>query len=659
MDNSLEIALKQEGADGDVANIARSIYQQESGSGKNTTTSNAGARGGMQIIPATFNRMADKGWSIDNPVDNARAGVRYINALYTKANGDPALTAAGYYGGEGAIIKAKNGISVSDPRNPNAPNTLQYGKQVADRLPNATFSTDEDAKFQAMYQQEKNSFSANEDAKFQAMYDAERKPPQTSSPSAQPAQPAPLSVTRNGKTITSSNNTLQDDLKAELAANPVNAKLAAAGTALSDIYQGGKQLLGMGDKQAIDSNKTIANANPGSAVAGNVALMLGTSVAAPVMNTARGITATGAIVGGLQPTENGTVSEHAGNALLGGATAEAGTRVLNGVGTALVNSAAGKAVAKAVNATKDASLKAAQDAGFSIPRSLYNPTFLSNRLESFGGKAAVKQQAVDENQGLVNNLTRQALNLPANTPLSSEAVNAVRTKAYEPYQQVAGLSTGAANALEDLKQNRADANAWFKSYNRSANPTDLAKAKDFQQTADIADQVLNDYAKQANRPELIGQLNDARKTIAKTYTVERAMNKGSGDIDSSVLASLFNKDSPLSDGLDQVGRFASTFSQVAPKAKGNSGAGISALDAATAAVLAGVGAGSTGSPEGLAAGAIPLLLRPAARNIALSNMLKSAPDYSQNILTKLLKTATTSRYAPMALAGATVPALTK
>lgn len=133
--NPFDAALKAEGVDGKMADIARSIYQQESGSGKNTKTSNAGAVGGMQIIPATFNRMADKGWSIDDPTQNARAGIRYIKLLHDKAGGDPALTAAGYYGGEGAIPKAKAGIAVSDPRNPNAPTTLQYGQQVAARIP--------------------------------------------------------------------------------------------------------------------------------------------------------------------------------------------------------------------------------------------------------------------------------------------------------------------------------------------------------------------------------------------------------------------------------------------------------------------------------------------------------------------------------------------
>lgn len=131
----MDAALAHEGVEGRLAQVARSIYQQESGSGRNTTTSNAGARGGMQIIPSTFSSVADKGWNIDNPLDNARAGVRYIKQLAEKAGGDPALIAAGYYGGPGGMEKARRGVAVSDPRNPNAPTTLQYAQQVAARLP--------------------------------------------------------------------------------------------------------------------------------------------------------------------------------------------------------------------------------------------------------------------------------------------------------------------------------------------------------------------------------------------------------------------------------------------------------------------------------------------------------------------------------------------
>ena len=46
-------ALMAEGITGQLADLARSIYMQESGGGRNTKTSNAGAHGGMQVIPTT------------------------------------------------------------------------------------------------------------------------------------------------------------------------------------------------------------------------------------------------------------------------------------------------------------------------------------------------------------------------------------------------------------------------------------------------------------------------------------------------------------------------------------------------------------------------------------------------------------------------------
>ena len=132
--NYFDVALQAEGLTGPLADFAKSIFKQESSGGKNTQTSNAGAVGGMQIIPSTFNSVADKGWDISNPYHNARAGIRYIKNMNKLAGGDLKLTAAGYYGGPGAINKARKGIAVSDPRNPHAPNTLQYGEQVVARI---------------------------------------------------------------------------------------------------------------------------------------------------------------------------------------------------------------------------------------------------------------------------------------------------------------------------------------------------------------------------------------------------------------------------------------------------------------------------------------------------------------------------------------------
>ena len=132
--NALDQALREEGVTGPLADLARSVYSQESSSGKNTKTSNRGAVGGMQILPATFSEVADKGWNIDDPVQNARAGIRYLGKMLKDSGGDPRLAAIGYYGGPGAIKAARNGHSVIDPQNPEAPDTFSYADSVLKRL---------------------------------------------------------------------------------------------------------------------------------------------------------------------------------------------------------------------------------------------------------------------------------------------------------------------------------------------------------------------------------------------------------------------------------------------------------------------------------------------------------------------------------------------
>ena len=86
-------------------------------------------------MPETFKSVADKDMDISNPFDNMRAGIRYARKGLAAAEGNTDLAGAYYYGGPGGLAKAKKGIAVSDPKNPDAPDTLQYAKQVAARMP--------------------------------------------------------------------------------------------------------------------------------------------------------------------------------------------------------------------------------------------------------------------------------------------------------------------------------------------------------------------------------------------------------------------------------------------------------------------------------------------------------------------------------------------
>jgi hypothetical protein len=431
---------------------------------------------------------------------------------------------------------------------------------------------------------------------------------------------------------------IADELKSwqpKRAVNPTEGNnfaenaLIGVGKGMTDIYQGGKQALGYATEQDVAEKRALdaplmdtAGGNVGNIV--GQAAALAPTVLIPGANTYAGAALIGAGTGAFQPVGEG--ESRLVNAGLGAAGGVAGQKVGNVISKKIGDKVATQAMLKSQNATRDATLKASQDAGFDIPRSMYKPTFMSNRIESLGGKAAVKQQASANNQSVVNSFARKALGLPDDAPLSISAVEGVRKSAYKPYEEIADMSAGAKNALKDLKQYRAEAKGWFNAYNRSARPDDLAKAQDLQQLADVAESVIDDYAKSAGRPELLGQLADARKTIAKTYTIERAMNRATGDINPRVLGRLFEKGKPLSDGLDEIGRFASAFPQISQPTSQSAGAGISALEPVSGAIYGMAGQAISGNPAGVLAGGIPLLRGP-ARSLALSEMMKSQPQY--------------------------------
>lgn len=127
-------AVQQQGqaAADDLAAVTRAIYGQESGGGKNTTTSVTGAKGGMQIQPGTFAQYAKPGESIDNPADNLAVGQRIIADLFNRSGGDPARVAVGYFSGPGNIASADSATPWK--RNAADPTGKSVSSYVADVL---------------------------------------------------------------------------------------------------------------------------------------------------------------------------------------------------------------------------------------------------------------------------------------------------------------------------------------------------------------------------------------------------------------------------------------------------------------------------------------------------------------------------------------------
>lgn len=105
--------------------------------------------------------------------------------------------------------------------------------------------------------------------------------------------------TRPQASATPSNPYQFGDIKAALREELKNASwagrnLAGAGTAARNLWEGGKQLFGLGDPQAIEAQRVIADEAPVGAIIGNVATYAPLALV-PGANTLAG----GAIIGGL------------------------------------------------------------------------------------------------------------------------------------------------------------------------------------------------------------------------------------------------------------------------------------------------------------------------------------------------------------------------
>jgi len=75
--------------------------------GKETAVSHAGAQGLMQLMPDTARRFGVD--DSNNPRQNIRGGVAYLDWLLKEFRSDPVLALAGYNAGEGAVTK-HNGV---------------------------------------------------------------------------------------------------------------------------------------------------------------------------------------------------------------------------------------------------------------------------------------------------------------------------------------------------------------------------------------------------------------------------------------------------------------------------------------------------------------------------------------------------------------------
>lgn len=369
-----------------------------------------------------------------------------------------------------------------------------------------------------------------------------------------------------------------------------------------------------------------------------------------------------------------------GGALTGGAAAglvdpsQAGTGAIIGgalPGAMQVAGAAGNAIGRTLrgpiqdDATR-AAVGAARGSGYVIPPSQARPSLGNRLLEGFSGKITTAQNASAKNQVVTNSKAATAIGLPADAQITPEVLDAVREEAGTVYRELASLAPRPATAADtltnraaseaidpaamvfDLRKARNDATAWYRSYGRTADPDSLVKAKEAKAVATRLEKTLEDYASSLGRDDLVPAMREARQLIAKTYSIEGALNTATGTIDARKLAGQLQKGRPLSGELREAAEFAGRFPKAAQTVEQmGSLPQTSPLDWMAAGGLSAV----TSNPLLMATA----MARPVARAAVLSPVVQNRLIQQPNALAQLLGQVPVNelayRSAPVALSG--------
>jgi len=271
----------------------------------------------------------------------------------------------------------------------------------------------------------------------------------------------------------------------------------------------------------------------------------------------------------------------------------------------------------------------ARGAGYVVPPTQANESLVNRVLEGTAGKVTTAQNASAKNQVVTNKLAAKAIGLPEDELITPTVLKDIRTEAGDAYEALASLpikpevlpsstmnikgspEIDPKKMVYDLRLIRNNADSYYKAYQRSADPEQLTRAKQAQSAAAKIESTLEDYAKSLGKEELLPALRDARQLIAKTYTIEKALNPVSGAVEAKSLARELRKGKPLSEELKTVAEFSTQFPKATQTTEAmGSRPQISPLDIGVSGIVSAI----TQNPKALAS----MMVRPAARAAALS-----------------------------------------
>ena len=309
--------------------------------------------------------------------------------------------------------------------------------------------------------------------------------------------------------------------------------------------------------------------------------------------------------------------------------------------------------------------------GATLPPTQVNPSLLNKLIEGISGKQQTSQIASVKNQQLVNEQARKALNLAPDVEITPQVLQQFRAEkglAYDALranptyysdkqffsdlgketsrlQNMKSLDVSAElNLLNNLKQINFNGDELVESIKRlrdsaqtnsspfaNARDKDLGRAQKFaaQQLENLAERNLQNF----NQPDVMANFKQARQDIAKSYTIEKALNATTGNVSGADLGTLARKGkivpAELQTLANAAGAYPTAFQNVA---RIGSVPGFSPLDIGTA----GIASAAAGNPSVMLSAAT----RPTLRSLAVSpmyqrNMLPSSQPQTPGLLNRV------------------------
>jgi hypothetical protein len=309
--------------------------------------------------------------------------------------------------------------------------------------------------------------------------------------------------------------------------------------------------------------------------------------------------------------------------------------------------------------------------GATLPPTQVNPSALNRLIEGISGKQQTSQIASVKNQQLVNEQARKTLNLAPDveiTPQVLQQYRDVKGQAYEalkanpayyadkPFlndinsktaeiQKRGGLvkSGEELNLLNELKQLRFDGDSLVEKIKvlrsdsdvnfRSSDPDKirLAQVQKFasKQLEDLAERNLKNF----NQPDVMTNFKQARQDIAKSYTIEKALNAATGNVSGAALGQRAATGKIVPSELQALSNAAAAYPTAFQNvARIGSVPGISPFDIGAA----GIASAASGNPAVM----ISATTRPTLRSLAVNplyqrNMLPSSQPQMPGLLNQI------------------------